>query len=118
MYICKTMRKKHIRFLFKELKKYDRIVSWKYVNNLRIFKTNKLTIVIVNHLRAESFAVYYYYMPDKTYLSLDYYRMVNYRDYMVYYNKIIREIIKIEDDEFYRQYRVLREANRSERIEK
>lgn len=112
------MRKKFFRLLLKLFKNWDKVVFFKYVNNLRIFKTETVTFVIVNSWRKEKVYVYYFYMPENMYLNYDTLLMYNFKSHLFVYHYIKKEVTKIEEDEVYRRYRIARYESTSSENEK
>ena len=105
------MRKKFFRILLNFLKKWDEIVYYKYVNNLRIFKTSVVTFVLVNAWRQDKIYVYYFYIPKGLYLYYDVLEMYCFENQFHVLNYIKKEVKKIEDDEFHRLYRISRQES-------
>lgn len=107
------MRKKYFRYALKVLKNLEEIKSFKYLMNLRIFKTTNVTIVLVNKHRQGKVAIYYYYMPEELYLGYDSFTVIDSRLYFKLVNYIKREINRIENDEIYRKFRIEKFRNYS-----
>jgi len=102
------MRKKFFRFLLDKFKKWENIETYKYVNNLRIFKTRNVIFVIVNSLLRRKVLVYYFYMPESLYLHYDTIDIDSTKNHHLVFNFIRSEVKKIEEDEIYRRYRIFR----------
>jgi hypothetical protein len=103
------MRKKYLRYLFKELKTWEHITYYRYIRNLRIFHTEKVTFIFVNVLFSNRLNVYYFYMPEKLYLGYDSFRIEDSRRYRRYLSAVKQTILKIEEDDIYRKYRITRQ---------
>ena len=92
--------------LFKD---WDKTVTVRYKNNLRIIRTEKVTCILVNLWRDKKITVYYFYMPERLYLNYDNLNMYVFNKHFDVYHYIKKEINKIEDEDIYRKYRISRQ---------
>lgn len=103
------MRKLYFRYMLKLFRDWEHTVSVKYVYNLRIVRTELVTMVLVNMWGQKKMSAYFYYMPDKTFLGYDTIYIDMYPHHKRVYGRLIRTIKRIEEDEVYRLYRSKRQ---------
>lgn len=100
------MRKKYFRYLMAQLKASSLILKWKYVDNMKIFESDVMKLVIINCYRQQRIRVYYYHKPTKTLTKSGNYKIGKFdvAHHNIMFQIIIKNIEKLTNDEIYRKY--------------